>query len=188
MAYRHYETRGLVLGWRNFGEANRFYQILTPDFGLVRVAAQGVRQEKSKFRYQLNGFLIELVLIRGREYWRLVGAKTIGATANRAQINFNRRMGLVLSRLLQGEEAGHRIFDDLCLAWDWLGPGRGSLAVAEIFCLVRLLSELGYLAASDRTALILATPDFNRALVDKIEADRSNLISIINDSLAASGL
>ena len=79
MAYRHYQTEGLVINSRPYGEADRFYQILTPDFGLISVLAQGVRLEKSKLRYQiLNYSLVNIELVRGREYWRLVGAEKIG--------------------------------------------------------------------------------------------------------------
>jgi len=46
---RHkYETRGIVLSRSPLGEANAFVTLLTPELGLVRARAQGVRRSGAK--------------------------------------------------------------------------------------------------------------------------------------------
>jgi recombinational DNA repair protein (RecF pathway) len=193
MAYRHYETVGLVLGHTTHGEANNLFKVLTPDFGLIMVLAQGVRLEKSKLRYNLQNYhLVNLNLVRGKEYWRLTGAEKVGK-ANREQIAFCHKISLIILRLIQGEEASRLIFSDLEKAWSLLAEeiteGKESrLKNLEIFILVRLLFNLGYLAPSATTEPFLNTVDFDWAEVGKIEGHRLNLVGIINSSFASSGL
>ena len=190
MAYRHYHVVGLVLGHLAHGESNRLYQVLTPDFGLIRVLAQGVRLEKSKLRYNLQTYhLVDLDLVRGREYWRLTGAAKIGL-ANSLQVAFGRKLGSVLLRLIHGEEASAVIFTDLKRAWDLLAekPAEIDPEDLEIFILIRLLANLGYLASSEVSVLILASQDFTWSDVSAISSKRSALIRVINASLLSSGL
>lgn len=193
MAYRHYETVGLVLGHTTHGEANKLFKVLTPDFGLMMVLAQGVRLEKSKLRYNLQNYhLVRLNLIRGKEYWRLTGVEKIDK-ANRQQVAFFHKISLIILRLIHGEEASRLIFSDLEKAWILLAgemtKGKElNLKDLEIFILVRLLFNLGYLAPSVITETIIKAVDFDWDEVSKLGDDRLNLINIINSSFALSGL
>lgn len=193
MAYRHYHTVGLVIGHQMKGEANRLYQILTPDFGLIQVLAQGVRLEKSKLRYNLqNYYLANINLIRGREYWRLVGAEKFGS-ANSIQINFFRKISSVLLRLIHGEESNPVIFSDLSQAWELLSdienkPEVVRLEDLEIFILIRLLANFGYLALDAVSERIAQPPVFSWPDVFFVVDKRLSLIKDINSSFAASGL
>ena len=192
MAYRHYETLGLVLSYSSQGEANRLYKVLTPDFGLILVLAQGVRLEKSKLRYNLQNYhLVKLNLVRGKEYWRLTGAEKEIA-ANKDQVAFLHKISLILLRQIHGEEASGVIFSDLKQAWDLLAqeakPAPSKLEDLEIFVIVRLLFSLGYLATGDLTEPIIKTLIFNWVDIDFVADQRLALINIINSSLAQSGL
>src|SRR3989344_3293576 len=73
---RHkYETRGIVLSRSPLGEANSFVTLLTPDLGLVRARAQGLRRSGAKLAAALATFAeSEIVLLRGKEHWRIAGA------------------------------------------------------------------------------------------------------------------
>lgn len=193
MAYRHYETEGLVLGHTSHGEANRLYKILSPDFGLIMVLAQGVRLEKSKLRYKLQNYhLVQLSLVRGKEYWRLTGAER-EAVANRNQVAFSHKISLVLLRLIHGEESSDYIFSDLKQAWGLLAKeslerGESKLKDLEIFILIRLLFNLGYLATSPLVEPILSIILFSWEELNYVEAKRLALINIINSSFLSSGL
>lgn len=190
MAYRHYHVIGLVLGHLAHGESNRLYQVLTPDFGLIRVLAQGVRLEKSKLRYNFQTYhLVDLDLVRGREYWRLTGATKIGS-ANDLQVAFGRRLGSVLLKLIHGEEASAMIFSDLKRAWDLLidKPGEIDPEDLEIFVLIRLFANLGYLAPSEISIPILVNQDFSWSDVSTVSKKRGALIRVINASFLSSGL
>ena len=83
MVYHLYQTKAFVLDEQSFGEANRVYSFLTPDLGLVVATAQGVRLLKSKLRFQLNKYAhVRVVLVRGKEMWRLIGVEKTGEYEN----------------------------------------------------------------------------------------------------------
>lgn len=191
MAYRHYHTAGLVIGQMTKGEASRLYQILTPDFGLTLVMAQSIRLEKSKLRYNLQNYnFVDLDLVRGREYWRLIGAEKKFGRASQEQINFFCKISSIILRLIHGEEEKQAIFSDLQRAWELLAskPPLASLEDLEIFFLIRLLFNLGYLAPTEITAPIISLNNFSWSDLDLITKERSTLIRVINSSLLASGL
>jgi len=193
MAYRHYQTTGFVIGHLARGEANRLYQVLTPDFGLIFVLAQGVRLEKSKLRYNLQNYcLANFDLVRGKEFWRLTGAEKVSLT-NSAQTVFLGKIGVILLRLIHGELASEIIFSDLKQVWELLANREekftpSQLENLEIFFLIRLLANLGYLAPSPATVPILALTNFTPADLSQISSHRVALIKIINTSFVASGL
>ncbi|HRZ30320.1 MAG TPA: hypothetical protein P5274_01465, partial [Candidatus Paceibacterota bacterium] len=154
------------------------------------IHAQGVRLEKSKLRYSLQNYhFAHLDLVRGREYWRLVGAEKLGS-ANSAQTNFCRKIGSVLARLIHGEEASNSIFSDLSQAWELLASESDELKLEdlEIFILVRLLFKLGYLASSSLTSPIIFPQEFSLSDILFVVDKRVLLIKVINSSLLASGL
>lgn len=49
MAARHWETEGLVVRTYDFGETDRIIVLLTPNDGLIRCVAKGVRRPGSRF-------------------------------------------------------------------------------------------------------------------------------------------
>ncbi|MDE1919605.1 MAG: recombination protein O N-terminal domain-containing protein, partial [Patescibacteria group bacterium] len=73
---RHkYETRGIVLSRAPAGETNALVTLLTPGLGIVRARAQGLRRSGAKLAAALATFAeSEVVLVRGREGWRVTGA------------------------------------------------------------------------------------------------------------------
>ncbi len=190
MAYRHYETEGLIIGHRNLGEANRLYQVLALDFGLINVLAQGIRHGRSKLRYHLEDFsFARLNLVRGREIWRVVGADDLGLPNPSAQEGhfFLKKMALILRRLIHGEEANPIIYQDLKQAFllisESVPPSRRNLVNLEVFIVARLLSQLGYLAPSPELKNIFLDPDFSWREIEKIKDFRSSLIKQINQAL-----
>ena len=195
MAYRHYETEGLIVGHRNLGEANRLYQILTADFGLINVLAQGVRRDRSKLRYHLQNFsFAHLVLVRGREFWRLVGASELESLKllPKEALILLKKITLVVQRLVQGEDPHSFIYQDLKQASLLLiesdQQSAQKLANLEIFILARFLAQLGYLAPSTETKELLASPGFSWVEIGQMENFRSTLIKQINQALVMTQL
>ena len=190
MAYRHYETEGLIISHRNLGEANRLYQVLTLDFGLINVLAQSVRRDRSKLRHHLENFsFVNLVLVHGREFWRVVGVDDLGLLARPAKeaFPFFKKISLVLQRLIQGEETNPLIYQDLkqalVLILEKEQRSRANLSTLEIFVLVRLLTQLGYLAPPAELKSILSLQIFSWADIEKIEGFKSLLVRQINEAL-----
>lgn len=66
----HYRTKALILGKREFREADRFFTLFTKDYGKVEALAKGERKIESKLRGGLELFYFsEISFIQGR-YWK----------------------------------------------------------------------------------------------------------------------
>lgn len=189
MAHRHYETEGLIIGSQNLGEANRLYQILTADFGLIKVLAQGVRHDRSKLRYYLQPFSFNsFSLVRGREFWRLVGVTGLNLSNHtKESLIFFKKTSLVLKRLIHGEDHRLSVYDDLKQSFLLIknpDPDFKSedLLDLEVFILTRLLTELGYFAQP------LNLQAFSWTEIRKLKDQRLFLIEKINQALVATQL
>ncbi|MFA5291345.1 MAG: recombination protein O N-terminal domain-containing protein [Candidatus Paceibacterota bacterium] len=194
MAYRHYETEGLVIGHRNLGEANRLYQILTHDFGLINVLAQSVRRDRSKLRQHLNNFsFVRLVLVRGREFWRVVGVSDLGLAfrSNKESLSFLKKISLVLQRLIHGEDSRSLSYVDLkqavLLLSEEVLTGK-DLENLEVFIMARLLIQLGYLAPVAELKTIFSSENFSWREIRMIENYRVSLVKQINQALEVTHL
>jgi DNA repair protein RecO len=104
MAHTIYQTEGIVLGKRDFGEAERVYNIYTEKFGMVVAVAQGVRLLKSKLRYNLDLFAYgNFSLVAGKEIWRITDADEIKKIDDN-NISLFSRISSFLLRMIKGEE------------------------------------------------------------------------------------
>ena len=71
---------GVVLRSYPFGEADRVVVLLSPERGMLRTVARGVRRVKSRLRGRLEPFChVELVLHRGRELDLITSVSVIAA-------------------------------------------------------------------------------------------------------------
>ena len=152
----------MVLSRTPLGETSAFITLLTPGLGLVRARAQSVRRPGAKLAAALTTFAeSSLVLVRGRESWRIAGAVLeenwflrMQYTARRTRAS--RVSGLVL-RLVAGE------------AHD---PG---------LCVLRALGfDAGDLPGGNAA--------FTPPALAEIQKNRTGYIARINDGIAASGL
>lgn len=188
---RHkYETRGIILSRSPVGEASSFVTVLTPELGLVRALAQSVRRSGAKLSPALATFAeSSVVLVRGKDGWRLSGAVL--------EVNWFKRMehararetaarvsGLLL-RLVAGEAQEAELFPVV----------RGFLtALAELpesedesieaLAALRVLAALGL----DAGALPGEASDFSPPILALIRQGRAGYIARINRGIDASGL
>lgn len=164
MSYHIYTTRGIMLSERPVREADRIYNILTRDFGLVRATALGARKISSKLRGHLEPFsLSDISLVRGKEHWRVTSAQLIKSLP--ALHSFARPLKL-MEQLMRGEQAHLELFDTVESAA--LSSEEGELF--EISLVSQILHHLGYLKESD------------------LNLDKKALIKAINDGLEATHL
>lgn len=159
MAYRLYQTEGLVLASRPYGEASCLFELLTPDLGLVLALAQGVRKREARFKGHLRvGNLVQLGLIRGREYWRLVSAHDSLGVPSSLFFVWWPIFGRVLSltrRLVIGEVALPKVFADLKAGRSFLLTDtftKEELGNYSLLAGARLLTFLGYALPLPETA------------------------------------
>lgn len=74
----YYQTKGLTLRRRDFGEDDRLFIIYTKNFGKVEVLAKGGKKIKSKLIAHLEPFLLSEVLVaRGVNYDKLAGSNSL---------------------------------------------------------------------------------------------------------------
>lgn len=187
-AMRHkYETRGIVLSRSPLGEANAFVTLLTPDLGLVRVRAQGIRKPGAKLAAALATFAeSSLVLVRGREGWRLAGAVLEENWFRRlhnapARQRASRISGLLL-RLVVGEANDPALFPVFIGFLESLSELPENMhEAAEILAALRILAALGF-----DTGEIPAA--FTPMVLASVTQDRTNYIARINRGIAASEL
>ncbi len=189
MRYK-YETRGIVLARAPSGEANAFVTLITSELGLVRARAQGVRRPGAKLAAALATCAeSELVLVRGKEGWRIAGAVLEKNWFARLQHSSQRarasRVSGLLLRLVVGETHDPALFPIMNGFLEALAALPEDMHEAvEVLAALRVLAALGLDAGEIPGGASEFTPS---ALVD-IRAARTNYIARINHGITASGL
>lgn len=188
---RHkYDTQGIVLSRLNTGEAHTLVTSLTADLGLVRARAQSVRKPGAKLASALTTLAeSQLVLVRGREGWRVTGAVLAEPWFTRlatrsARVCAARVSGLLL-RLVVGETQDAELFPILRGFFEALSTiPEDQYEAAEILAVVRILSVLGL----DTGVIPGERGIYTADLIQIIQGERASYIARINIGIAASGL
>mgnify|MGYP001594130813 CR=1 FL=1 len=194
MSHTIYHTEALILSRRDYGEANSLYQIFSREFGLITVAAQGTRHLKSKLRGQL-AFLGHghFTLVRGREFWRLIGAEASprlkALTQNREKFLVATRVGNLFSRLVRGEECQPELFSDLVFGLETLANNEKVIPeISERIIVLRLLFKLGYISSGELLAPWLVVDLWHKTEWHMSESVSRQIIGAINNGLNQSML
>lgn len=188
---RHkYETRSIVLSRSPVGEASSFVTLLTPELGLVRALAQSVRRPGAKLASALATFTeSSVVLVHGRDGWRLVGAvleenrfaKLPSADARRRAA----RVSGLLLRLVAGETQDTELFPIMTGFLSALSELPQDVHESvETLAALRLLAALGL----DTGEIPGRSETYNASLLAIVATDRAGYISRINRGIEASGL
>jgi recombinational DNA repair protein (RecF pathway) len=187
--YHKYVTEAFVLTWRDTGEGDRMYALMTKDFGLVWVRVLAARAEKSKMRYALQtGGHARVALIRGKRGWRAGGAVEEADLLEGGAAQVFARAGALALRLIHGEEKNEPLFETLRAAREELrGSSREILPDIEILLVARMLYALGYLPSEVAGVPALYKGEFGPALKE-VTALRTELVRSINTALAATQL
>jgi len=183
-----YHTQGVILSSRNFGEAGKYYHILTNDLGLIFVSAQGVRKMESKLRYVLQeGSYINVDLIRAKDFWKVTTAskrsELEGIVKDRNKFHIFCNIGKLLKRLLPGEDINEELFSDFIKGLKILEASKPEeITNIEVMLVLRILYHLGYLG-EDGVANNLTKSPLEKELVFEISKKRANLLREINKAL-----
>ncbi len=188
---RHkYTTRAIVLARVPSGEATALVTLLTEDLGLMRVRAQSLRKPGAKLAPALVTFAeSNLMLVRGKEGWRLTGAVLEENWARRltdpdARRSAARVSGLLL-RLVAGEAHDLALFHTLRSFFDTLTTlSAEDREAAEIIAVLQILAELGL----DDGELPEGAVAFAPEALSAVRARRTQYIARINHDITASGL
>ncbi len=188
---RHrYDTRGIVLSRSPLGEANTLVTILTPELGLVRARAQGLRRAGAKLAPALVTFAeSDLILLRGKEGWRVAGGVLAENWFTRLRGKEERvraaRLSGVLTRLVAGEVPDTDLFPVVQNFFYTLSTAEGKEhEYAEILAALYILSALGF----DAGDLPCAKREFSPEALTRVAAERTAFVTRINRGIEASGL
>lgn len=185
---RHkYATEGIVLARTPLAEAGMLVTVLTPELGLIRARAEGVRRSGAKLAHALQTWReAELMLVRGKEGWRLTGAVLVedrfSAMTQSARNRASRVSGLLL-RLVHGDSDDprlHALFTEFVEAL--AGLAEEEEEAAETLAALRLLYALGVDAGA------LPPEGYGTDALAHAAERRTDLIARINRGIAASGL
>ena len=140
-----YKTEAIIIGRHNFGEADRIIVLLTPDRGVVRGVAKGVRRIKSRLAGHLELFSrSELMLAEGRNLDVITSARLQSHVSIGDNYEAMRLAYLIaeMTNRLSGEGEHPGLFN---LVRDSLEAVTGEPdVVLEFWFKLRLLDELGY--------------------------------------------
>jgi DNA repair protein RecO len=183
-----FHTEGVILSSRNFGEAGKYYNILTRDLGLIFVSAQGVRKLESKLRYVLqDASFVSLDLLRGKDFWKITTAskknelEEIAKDKNKFYLFGN--MGRLLKRLLPVEEGNEELFSDFIKGLHVLeNSNQKEINNVEVMIVLRILYHLGYIGENETSKNLTRSP-IEKELVYEISQRRANLLREINKAL-----
>ena len=154
MAHQIYQTEGIVLRKKNFGEADCFFYLLTEKFGMIKAAAKGARLEKSKLRGSLDLFsFVNLALISSKDFWKIVDATEKEKTDKSGAGYFDRikifaELANFLIRMIKGEERDYFIWREVknfLFALHNDGVGVREFRNLQIQTTARVLNNLGYM-------------------------------------------
>ena len=190
MSHHIYHTKGIVIESFDVREANKSYWIFTRDLGMVVAAAQGVRLVASKLRFSLQPLsLVDISLVRGRAYWRVVNAREISnvywCIKNAAPaVAMISRVLRLLRRLVTGEEKNEVLFDRLFAALLYLNNSSSTQEIMnlEFILLLQILYNLGYFAPP--TELLWCINDsLSPASIANMSVHRLKAAALINNSI-----
>lgn len=188
---RHkYETRCIVLSRSPLGEANAFVTLLTPDLGLVRAQAQGIRKPGAKLAAAFTTFAeSDVVLVRGKDSWRVAGAVLVGNWSRQMSLAETRsravRISGLLLRLVAGEAYDPELFAIIREFFQALASFPEEMnESAEILAALRILAALGF----DKGGIPEYKSAFTQLSLNEILKNRTSYISRINHGIEASGL
>lgn len=148
-----YQTKGIVLGWKHHAEADRWYSVLTEDFGKIEFRARGAHKTLAKLAPHLEFMAeVELLLVHGRQYETVAGVERKRAYAGLYQ-DYTRlllaKQSLYLldvsTRPTQEDDGMYAFLQSWLLFLESLPPLRGERAayLLSVFAL-RVLAVVGY--------------------------------------------
>ena len=190
VSHHIYHTEAIILNTKPVGEAGKFVYVLTRELGLISAKAQGIRLINSKLRYSLQDFsLTEVSLVRGKEVWRLTGAKLIQKNNLLKTYPDNfcvlLRLSKLLLRLLHGEEKNEKLFDIFFKTMSFLEQPftMSELKTLEIIAVLRILRSLGYFGQEKSLEQFAEGTGWNRELLTEFLPMQVKALVLINNAL-----
>lgn len=202
MSYELYQTEGIILDYKNIGEADRIFSVFTKDFGRIELFAKGARLLKSKLRCHLDLFsYLRLSFINGKECWRMVDAQKIYVWKKISKFSFKvfaaGQSAALLNRMIKGEEKDFRLWSLIKSTFIFLDEEleRPDLREFKMIFAFRLFFELGYVDYKSGffnkkkiLARLLKNQSWDSSLLKEANKNRLFFQQTIKNAFEASGL
>lgn len=194
MAYHVYTTPGIVLKSAPFGEAHKYFYILTRDLGLVIASAQSVRKETSKLSAGLEDFSYShFSFVKGKHSWKLTSASSIENFYRLSKSKDEKfviaRLFKLLCQLVNGEEHNVRLFETvesfLFFLHNRSGLDQSFLHTIETWVVLKVLHILGFVSPRREYEELLFR-DFSMEALPLLPPVHSMMVHDINIALRAS--
>lgn len=143
-----YQTKAIVIGRTNFGEADRVVRFITPEHGKLAAVAKGVRKIKSRFGGHLELFgEVNLMLNAGRNLDTITSARLLWypheLVGDYGRLSLAFLMARAADKLTEPSQPAAALYGVLREALGALDGG-ASGPVIELWFKLRLLDTLGY--------------------------------------------
>jgi DNA repair protein RecO len=186
MPHHIYTTPGFLIHSSPHGESGKFFLVFTRDLGMVGATAAGVRLSQSKLRYYTQDYSFSLFsLVRGKDVWRMTGAKEIEGEGEVKEENKKLWVQVLslLKRLVPGEEQNERLFKVIENVHKYLCENIAEKDVVEYLTVLRILNVLGYVSEQD-----FVGEEINSGVLEKVKAQKEAILKMINNGLKQSQL
>lgn len=198
MSHLIHDTEGIILDSGEYGESGKSLSVLTPNYGILRLYAMGVREQKSKMRGSLTvGSVGTFEFVEGREVKRLTGVfvnkRFENIFTNKSTRNVYNNIVIFLKRVLLGESEHQNLYTTFLTGLDFmeekiLTNKRDSgivdnfdFEVVEVIVIISILSELGYWEKTEIN-------NFEENNLSYVLENKSELIERINKSIKSTHL
>ncbi len=181
-----HRTRAFVLNSFPFGESDKQLLLLSEEYGLIRVRAQGIRKEKSKLRQSVQQYSnCDIALVHGKAGWRLTNAafrfNIISNIENEEMRIVIARVLDLISRMVVDEESEDHLYD---IVFEFVNlakkNGEVNVQVFENIFLLNILDRLGYIDSKPFENIT----DYNSIN----EKQQKEMVQMINRGIRESGL
>lgn len=194
-------TKAFVLSSFPFSEAGKVLNLLTEDFGVIRVNAQATRKSNSKLRQSIQDFsLTEVALVYGKKGWILTNARALDnyfykiknqsdhsdSKSFKTKIEAAARVFSLVERMIpfeHEEEQGTFVFDLISRALPEIEKKDAEQAKnIEISVVYQTMDFLGYVGSNK-----FDTEKIENDL-EYVEKNQKPLVEIINNAIKESHL
>jgi len=144
-----YKTTGIIIGKRDFMEADKILTVFTRDLGKIQIKAKGLRRSLAKMAGHLEVFnLVELELIRGKSLYIVIGAQMIDGfkaiKENYDKIGLYYYFCEILDKILEEGVRHRNNFEFLLNILEQLKKDSADKLLVTIFFELNILSNLGF--------------------------------------------
>jgi len=197
MAHHIYKTKAFVIDAYGVGEGHLYVTFLTYELGLIRAMVRSARTLQSRLRYHVQPMSFgEYSFVRGREQWRLTGARVDRNFYHELQlhngaVHFLGRFCALLRRLLAGEGGQQELFlltESMLVYLCDEKPQGEVLENLEYVVVLRMLLLLGYIGAHRALQHALTPTAFTTEMLEDISPLRRAMAQEINRALHESHL